>query len=111
MGVTHDDMKMRAWIADYIDKHNGVSPYQREIAEGLGIHRRTVEDAVQRLEMAGLIKRQHGKRRSLRVPKPRSTTPPFTARVAEVEGRMDRLERMHLDLMERLDRLVPEAAE
>ena len=57
------------FIVDYIAAHDGLSPSQREIAEGCYIVRSAVLRHLDRLEAWGRSLREPGKARSIRIPK------------------------------------------
>lgn len=78
------DLEIRNHIADFIVRHEGMSPLIQEIADGMGLSRRIVEESIKRLHRAGKITRTSA-HRSIRVP---GASQSLTA-----EGRIRALER------------------
>jgi DNA-binding MarR family transcriptional regulator len=55
------------FIADYIEKYDGHSPSQKEIAEACFLPRGSVYNYLNRLEIEGRIYREPGVHRSIRL--------------------------------------------
>lgn len=90
--MTERDFAVRDWIATYQEKHEGMSPTQLEIAKGLGVTRRTVENAIVRLEQGGFVQRTRNARRGVRVPGVTLMRMTAVQRLAKLEERVAALE-------------------
>lgn len=68
MSLTHMQAQLLAFIGQFQDENNGVSPSFEEMKEGLGLHSKSgVHRLIEALEERGRITRRHNRARAIEI--------------------------------------------